>query len=401
VFGACMALLGAMAGGIALAGVLHASGLRTPRLERFHLNWTISGSGLVQRAYDRLWAGETAEALELFHLALRRDPASPYRWCDYAEALLLTGDRARARDCMVRGIELGPYIGPILMRGVNFAYRTGDRAGALGYGNRLLALTGDYDVAIFTVWERMEAPASSVLERGIPDGRAAQAYHRRLMGRGSAGDAKACWDWILQHGFADDRLADDHAGFLLRSRESSEALRAWTAWAGEREPGYPVANAIFNGDFERAPAGAVFDWRIEAVDGARAERDSTVSATGSWSLRLSFDQKHNLHYRHVSQRVVVRPGAWRFEGRMRTEGITTNEGIGFRIFDIEAPQRLDVRTGRLNGTHEWTTLGARFVVSAATRVIGVQAVRSPSPKFDNKLGGTAWIDALSLRRESR
>ena len=398
VFTAGVALIAAIAGGVAAAGVLYESGVRTAGLERFHLNWAISSDGLAERAYEKLLAGDAAGGLELFRLAVGRDPASPYRWCDYAEARLAAGDSEGARGCMRRGIELGPYIGPVLMRGVNFAFRTGDGAGALEYGKRLVGLTGEYDNAVFTVWERMETPAARVLEGGMPDGRAAQAYHRHLMGRGAAGEARASWEWLVRRGFADDRLADENAGFLLRVHEPDEAVRAWAAYG--REAGYPGGNAVFNGGFERASAGTVFDWRVDRVEGVSVERDRGA-AEGVWALRLNFDQSRNVRYAHVSQRAVVQAGAWRFEGRMRTEGITTDEGLGFRIYDAEAPQRLDARTERLTGTHGWTRLGARLAVGSATRVLCVQVVREPSLKFDNKLGGTAWIDAISLRRESR
>lgn len=399
-FPVCAGVAAAIAGGVALAGILYESGVRTPRLERYYLSWGISSDGLAERGYERLAGGDRAGALELFRLAVRRDPASPYRWCDYAEAMLAAGEREGARERMRRGVELGPYIGPILMRGVNFAYRTGDGAGALAYGKRLLAITGHYDGDVFRVWEGMETPVGSVVERGIPDGRAAQAYHRNLMARGGAG-VKASWEAMRRRGFADDRVADEHAGFLLRRGEAGEALRAWAEHAGGREPGYPGENAIFNGGFERAAAGGTFDWRTDAAEGASAERDGGMAAEGGWSLRLRFDGRRNVRYGHVSQRAVVEPGGWRLEARMRTEGVTTNEGLGLRVFDAEAPGRLDIRTERLNGTHEWTTLGARFDVPAGTRVVTVQIVRNPSLKFDNKLGGTAWVDAVSLRRERR
>jgi hypothetical protein len=40
-----------------------------------------------------------------------------------------------------------------------------------------------------------------------------------------------------------------------------------------------------------------------------------------------------------------------------------------------------------------------FEVRPATRVVEVRVVRTPSLKFDNKLGGTVWIDGLVLRRD--
>ncbi len=395
----CLAAMIAIAGGVAAAGVVYENGVRSPWLDRFYSSWIISSDGLATRAYQRQAEGDKPGAMALFQLALRRDPASPYRWCDYGEALLAAGDRAEARNAMLRGICLGPYIGPILMRGINFAYRTDEPARALEYSNRLLAITPAYDDAIFTVWERMELPLASILEKGIPSSRPAQMYLRRLMSASrSAGGAQPTWAWIRQRGYADDRLADEYIAFLLRLSQPAAAADAWASYVRGREPGYPASTAVFNGSFERDPIGTVFDWRIDSVEGALAERDTAFSAVGHCSLRLSFDRTQNIPYQHVSQRVVVKPGAWQFEARIRTEAITTDEGLGFRIFDAEAPARLDVRTERLTGTHEWTKLTTWFRVPAATRVLQVTVVRNSSWKFDNKLGGSAWIDGVTLRR---
>jgi len=394
----CVAALATLAAGLTLPRILYENGVRPPWLEQFYLTWVISSDGLAERAYERLLAGDTARGLALFELGVRRDPASPYRWCDHAEALLAAGQRDRARRGLERGMQLGHDVGPILMRGVNFAYRTGDAAAALKHGRRLLDMTAVYNDAVFAVWDRMGLDTGRVLAEGIPAGGAAQAYLRHAVERQSVPQAQTAWAWILEKRWADDRLADEYARFLVGAGEPQAVVRAWTAWAGAREPGYPVANALFNGGFEREPAGTVFDWRMDPTEGASVQRDHTVAAEGRWSLRLEFDGSQNLEYAHVSQRAAVELGRWRFEARLRTDAISTDEGLGFRIFDPEAPQRLDVFTERLTGTHEWTALAANFVTGPATRWIEVRVVRRASLKFDNKLGGRAWIDAVVLRR---
>ncbi len=393
-----MIALAAVAGGIALAGVLYESGVRPGWLERFYLEWMISSDALAQRAYNAQVAGKTGEALRMFDAALRRDPASPYRWCDYGEALLAAGQEEKAAKLMRRAVELGPYVGPIRMRAVNFAYRTGNAAWALEQGKRLLAIVDVYDDAVFTAWDRMELGAERVMREGIPDARSAQGYFRRAMGRGEAADARAAWEWMRPRGYVDDRAADEYAGFLVRSREYEAAGRAWAEYAGAREPGYPEKNAVFNGGFERAPAGAVFDWRMDALRGVRAERDGSAAGEGRYSLRLAFDGSENVAFAGVSERARVTAGVYRFEARMRTEGITTDEGIGLRVVDTEAPARVDVRTEPLNGTHDWTPLEAAVRVPAGTELVEVQVVRTPSLKFDSKVSGTVWVDAVGLRR---
>src|SRR5207253_412137 len=111
-------------------------------------------------------------------LALRRDPASPYRWCDYAEALLQVGDGVGASRAIQRGVELGPQIASIRMRAVDFAYRTGDTTSAMKQGRILLDITGTYNDDVFRVWERLEVAADTALQSSVPNRRAGQSYLR-------------------------------------------------------------------------------------------------------------------------------------------------------------------------------------------------------------------------------
>ena len=386
--------LAAVAGGLALPGVLYEAGVRPAWMERFSLRWRLASDELASIAYRR-------ESLELFKLALRRDPASPYRWCDYGEAQLAAGDAAGARRAMARGLELGPAIGPILMRQVNFARRVDDAGTALRAGRRLLELVPDYDDAVFTTWDRMEIPTAQALDSGLPDRRAAQSYLRHTVEGLNLARAADAWAWLLRRGYVDDALADNYAAALVRRGAAAAAWQAWTAYAGAREPGYPERNTIFNPGFEREPAGTTFDWRMETSPGVAVVRDLSAAAEGKASLRLSFDGTENVTDCGVSQRMVLQPGTYSFEGRMKTRELTTDEGLGFRVFDPENPSLLDARTARLSGTHDWTVLQVSFEVRPATRLVEVRVVRAPSLKFDDKVAGTAWIDGLVLRSARR
>jgi hypothetical protein len=81
---------------------------------------------------------------------------------------------------------------------------------------------------------------------------------------------------------------------------------------------------------------------------------------------------------------------------VRTERLTTDEGIGFRILDPTAASRLDVKTERVTGTSDWRKIDQVFEVRPQTRLIQIQVVRQPSLKFDNNISGTVWIDTVQL-----
>jgi hypothetical protein len=82
---------------------------------------------------------------------------------------------------------------------------------------------------------------------------------------------------------------------------------------------------------------------------------------------------------------------------IRTDGLTTDQGVSVRIYDALQPQRLDTRTDPVTGTHEWTQVDRVFVTAAETTLVQVEIMRQALLRIDNKIAGTAWIDAVDLR----
>lgn len=126
--------------------------------------------------------------------------------------------------------------------------------------------------------------------------------------------------------------------------------------------------------------------------------DSCVAHTGTHSLRIRFAGTENVNYAQTTQKTSVLPGTYRFTAFIRTENITTNMGVAFRIFDAEDSSRLNVLTDQFVGTRDWTEVEKIIQVPIATQLLGIQVIRQPTIKFDNKVSGTAWIDTIRLAR---
>ena len=90
----------------------------------------------------------------------------------------------------------------------------------------------------------------------------------------------------------------------------------------------------------------------------------------------------------------------RFRAAIRARGLTSDQGVGFRIYDAERQSRVDQRTKTVSGTCDWKTLEIKISVPRHSRLLQIPLVRQPSSKFDNKLAGTVWIDDISLVREN-
>jgi len=329
--------------------------------------------------------------------AVRRDPSSAYRWAALGETYLAAERTPEARACMTRASQLGPHLPPILIRAANFHFALDEPAAAMGYGRRILALIPDYDAVVFALYDRMAIPVGDVLARGIPqESRPAASYFRHRLGGAPGDELKTVWRWLAGHNWTDDKLASEYVDQLLARRDYAAAAAAWAGHLGKRRGAYPGADRLYNGGFEEELTTAALDWRLRQPGGAKAERVAGEAHRGVGCLRLAFLGETNVAFDHASQLVVVQPGVYRFMAFLKTSGITTDQGVRFRIADATAPGRLEAITEGYTGTRDWTEVSRTIRVPVGTNLVSVQVVREASMKFDNKICGTAWVDDVAL-----
>jgi tetratricopeptide (TPR) repeat protein len=332
--------------------------------------------------------------------AVKRNLAAPLRWCDLGDAYLRDGHVKEAGHCYSNALALGPEIPPVLLRSANFYHAVRADELSLKLGARLLEKSELYSASLFDWYRDQKFSVNDVLCRGLPqDPSAAQSYLRYWTGLGELDNAKTTWDWILSHHYADVPTAREYITFLFGNSKYQEASAAWAAFLGDRRNGYRETNWLFNGDFENEPSGAPLDWELESIAGqVDTALDSTVAHTGTHSLRIRFAGTENVSYAQTTQKTSVPPGTYRFTAFIRTQDITTDKGVAFRIFDPEKASRLDARTEQFIGTTGWEKVEQTVRVPNETKLIEIQVIREPTMKFDNKVSGIAWIDTVSLSR---
>jgi hypothetical protein len=271
---------------------------------------------------------------------------------------------------------------------VQFYMQAGEPQKALRYGSHILEIDHSAFEAVFYLYIKTGFDFQDTLKFGIPwDREVAQSYMSYVIRNGDVAKAEPCWDWVSAHLFADDKLAGEYLSFLIRARESAKAWNAWIEYIG----GINTSNLLYNGGFESKLKPSPFDWKISESAAAEVSRESTVIHDGKWALKITFNGRENPTYRNVSQYVFLQPGIYRFKGFMRTEGITTEQGIGFKIGSITTEQ--------LTGTSGWKELDQSLEVREPS-LLNVEIFRKPSWKIANKLSGTVWIDDIHLTRSS-
>jgi hypothetical protein len=185
---------------------------------------------------------------------------------------------------------------------------------------------------------------------------------------------------------------------LLKAHRYEQAQRDWASSWGSDRGEYPDRNLLFNGDFEREPTGCDLDWRVTPSTEFETIRDKSSAKQGQWSLLIRFRGTGNVAYENVEQLVRVTPGPHTLRAWIRTDAISTREGVRFRIIDAEAEGRLDVRTEAWTGTHDWTPVNQSFTVPPGTNLVAVRLVRRVSEEFDNRIKGSLWVDDIRLTR---
>jgi hypothetical protein len=362
--------------------------------------WLCSPVVEVERDYQYfLQAGseQAPKSIRALLDLLDRDPAQAFRWCDLGDVLFESGRTKDAGYCFSRALALGPNSAPVLLRAANFFYQVEDHAGALRLTRQLLSQVSDYDPILFSNLDRLGIPIDEVLGSAMPlDKRAAQSYLRHFLGTPRVEEGRQVWLWVSDHHFADDKLAAEYLAFLLRNHAYESAAQAWEHYLGSKRGDYRATNSLFDGGFESQPTESPLDWQFAPLETVQVSRDETVAHDGHASLKIQFSATDNVAFQQVTQFAVVHPGTYRLQFWVKADGLTTNEGIRLRVTDAENAGRLDVLTDNRTGSFGWEHEEKVFVVPASTRLVKVQVVRLASNKFDNKIGGTAWIDSVKL-----
>jgi tetratricopeptide (TPR) repeat protein len=355
---------------------------------------------LVWRGRDQLTGGKEEniqQAITTFRTVLQRDRQDPYRWVDLGDAFLEAGQKEDARYCFGQVLVLAPRSAIFLLRVADFHFQIGENQEALQITARILALIPDYDSVIFNEYIRVVDRAEDVLRSGLPeDSRAAKSWLQFLIQAGRLDDTQRTWNWVVGHGYADSALAGEYVEFLIRQGHPDWAASAWAQRMGARADDYDKSTNLYNGDFESDPAQSPFDWNVARTEGVEVTRDCTTAWSGKCSLRISFAGTQNIDFAAASQLAFVRPGTYRFHAFIRTEALTTDQGIRFRISDAEVPTRLDEVFGQFTRSNPWSRVEHDLVVTPKTRLLRIEVIRQPSMKFDNKVDGTAWVDDLKL-----
>ena len=364
-------------------------------------------------AWDRLGRARETDfvnpdpkrAVADFQKAVARVPLSAAYWMDLASAYESTGNIPLAREAFNRARAAYPASAVVAWSYGNFLLRQGDEASGFTQINH--AVQADPSLAMPAVsqaWHKTQ-DANVLLNQVLPATQ--DAYFQAIDFMAASGQptaALAIWQRLLSLGKPVElRRSIPFIEFLIESDRSEDTSRVWReALAAAGLPHSEPANQslIWNGDFARDFLNGGLDWRWNSPSGASIGFDAPPPSSGGRSLRLDFSGGANLDLSEPLEFVPVEPShSYHFHAELRTEGITTENGLFFSIGDPHHGAAV-VSTENLTGSHSWTPADVEYTTGLQTHFLVVQVRRSQSRMFENKLNGTVWIGDVSLTPSS-
>ena len=346
---------------------------------------------------------DTARAIRSYHTALSLNPASWETWLDLAAAHESESNPIEAREAFLHAKKVYPLSAEVSWQYGNFLLRQGELDPA--FTEMRLAVEGDPKRAAEAFSRSLRAGSSveAALDRILPP--ISEAYLDVIRDQSADGHtANAIKVW--------DRLVTLHPRFslydsfplvstLMAQRRIAEAGRVWdqaVVFAGLADLQGPPHSVLWDGGFESSIRNGGFSWLIsEGFHAVQVGIDSQEKHSGNSSLRLTFDGKSNVNFAGVCHYVPVQPStAYRFSAWVKTNGLTTDQGIRFQLHSLGTLDTSTVVTPEVHGTVPWTPIVLPWSSGKDVHELQVCVVRLPSEGAESKIQGTAWVDDVAL-----
>jgi hypothetical protein len=195
---------------------------------------------------------------------------------------------------------------------------------------------------------------------------------------------------------ADPEARPDAAGqlrfieFLLRNKRWADAVDVWDR--SSLSDGALVAN----GSFEEPLMGMAFGWRQGRPQGIEIRRDGRRHKDRGHVMRFHLLGTANVRFDHFWQYVPLKPGtSYELRFAWKGERLSTDRGLFMEVRGVDCPG-LRVQVPERTGSWDWQTETLAFETPEECLMGRVGLRRNESLKFDNKIAGDLWIDAVEL-----
>lgn len=346
-----------------------------------------------------------SRALDDFHRAIALDPHYPEAWLDLATSYELDENMEAARDAYLHAKESYPASAEVSWRYGNYLLRTGDLPHAFEELHRALQADPHRAAAAFSRVYRADPNMDDLLTKVLPA--QADVYIGVIAEASSAkqlGVAQQVWTQLLTlHPHLEIRDFYTLVYALLAAGEEADARRVWDQGIATLNLPpllQPQGSVIWDPSFESgiSNSSVFFAWQFQPiVQGVRTTFDTTQKHSGVQSLRISFDGQQNPNFDIACTLGIVAPDThYLFSGWIKTQELTTNQGIAFRLRGLGNNSVPPVDSREIHGTTPWTVIDIPWTAGPGIRRVQVCVRRDPSDNPDVRISGNAWVDDVTL-----
>jgi tetratricopeptide (TPR) repeat protein len=351
---------------------------------------------------------DSAEAEKLLEKAIDINPKYTDAWLDLGTAYELDGDAAKARDAYNQAKKSYPASAEVSWRYGNFLLRQGDSQAAYPEFRRTLEIDPRRAAAAFTRCYRANPNLDEIIDQILPAKPGPYVdIVKEMSDSKQVAVAQVIWKRLLAlHPRLTVTDFQPLVGALLLDGDTVQARQVWAeGTAAMYLPplgGFPDS-LIWDPSFESGVNQAIFSWYFQPIaQGVTAAFDPTEKHSGDQSLRLSFDGKYNPEIEPACTKVIVTPNTdYQLTGWVKTNGLTTDHGIGFRVHSYTDKAEVSVvaSTQRVYGTNSWTPVDLTYITGPNVKTALVCVYRERDLDSDVRISGTAWVDDVNLVRK--
>jgi tetratricopeptide (TPR) repeat protein len=342
-------------------------------------------------------------AIKAYRTSLSLDPRSANTWLDLATAYESQGDLAAAREAFLQAKRVYPLSAEVAWRYGNFLLRQNEFPAAFAEIRQSVIVDPKRAAEALSRCWRVDSDIQAILNQVLPPSVPVYLDAIRELDADAAIDpALAVWDRLvaLRSRLPLKELIS-FTDSLIQARRIDDARRVWDqavalsdATFAEDAPG----SVLWDGGFESGVAGGGFAWTFpSSTPGVQVTLDGNEKHSGQRSLRLGFDGLRNVNFSDVCHVVQILPGAsYRFSGWVRTQGLTTDQGVRFRLEWLEGLHNASAETTDVHGTQPWTQINLPWTAAAGVNQLRVCVSRRPGDDMASRIHGTAWIDDVAV-----
>jgi hypothetical protein len=348
---------------------------------------------------------DAAGALKSYQKTIELDPVATEAWLDLGTAYELDGKTDKARAAYVRAKKSYPTSADVSWRYGNFLLREGDQVQAYAELRHAIEADPKRAAAAFSRAYRTNPNIDEILRDLLP---AKQSVYVNVISEALSEKqlavAKTVWAKLLTINpppRLELREVNRLVSELFVSGEYTEARRVWdqgTATMNLPPLLQPRSTVVWDPSFETDINGSSFSWFYPSIlQGVSIGLDKSQKLSGKQSLRLSFDGKHDPTLEAPCTQAIVQPGTtYRFSGWIKTNALTSDQGVGFRLRSIGQGAPIVTSTQQILGTNPWTVVEQVWTAGPDIRRVQICVVRDSSVDPDARISGTAWIDDVNL-----